>query len=484
MVEFGLNEYASDMVSVQRELPDLRDHQCHSAAMNYKLPDPAATSIVIVFYNEPWSVLVRTVHSVLDRSPSQLLREIILVDDCSSYPYLKTQLEEYFEPYSKVRIIRAKTRLGLIRARILGAKSASSDILTFLDAHVECTAGWLEPLLDVVARNSSTVAVPTIDRIDEKDLRYETNVSLLLAGAFEWDLNFGWCQRSQLRRKYAHSFEPFHTPAMAGGLFTIDRKFFDRIGWYDEGYIVYGMENAELSIKVWMCGGALLTVPCSRVGHIQKHAHPYLFNVKKDVALYNSVRLAEVWMDEYKQVVFDVNGIPHFSQERFGSVDDRKRVRTRAQCRSFQDYLRYGFPEITSPAIEGQFRGEVRNVALRNESCLTVDEQRNVPYMAECDGLEQTQYWSHSFYQDINSYKRCLDFTGVQLLTAICHRHRRNQAWMYVSETGQIFSSTHYKCLAVDKRSNVTLTMEKCEATEPRQQWNVQLVQYDFLKNS
>lgn len=62
--------------------------------------------------------------------------------------HLKKPLEDYVADLRKVRLIRARKREGLVRARLLGASIATGDVLTFLDCHCECHIGWLEPLLE------------------------------------------------------------------------------------------------------------------------------------------------------------------------------------------------------------------------------------------------------------------------------------------------------------------------------------------------
>lgn len=57
-------------------------HVFRCKELKYDLDMPSA-SVVIIFTNEAWSSLIRTVHSVLNGSPAHLLKEIVLVDDCS-----------------------------------------------------------------------------------------------------------------------------------------------------------------------------------------------------------------------------------------------------------------------------------------------------------------------------------------------------------------------------------------------------------------
>ena len=54
---------------------------------NWNYPDvqhlPTA-SVILVFYDEGFSVLLRTVHSAINTSPKELLKEVIMIDDGSS----------------------------------------------------------------------------------------------------------------------------------------------------------------------------------------------------------------------------------------------------------------------------------------------------------------------------------------------------------------------------------------------------------------
>ena len=246
--KFSINQFnlvASDLISLSRSLSDARHEDCQLAQYPPLLPP---TSVIIVFHNEAWSTLIRSVHSVINRSSAQLVREIILVDDASdsTHTHLGTKLEEYIARLPvMVKVLRSKVRLGLIRARLLGADHASAPVLTFLDSHVECNHGWLEPLLAQVSADRHTVVSPVIDVISDDNFEY-IPVTEVSVGGLDWNLNFLWFTRPE---EGTDRSKPLPTPTMAGGLFSVDKEFFYSVGSYDQGMEVWGAENLEMSFR-------------------------------------------------------------------------------------------------------------------------------------------------------------------------------------------------------------------------------------------
>jgi len=275
-LDHAFAEYISEMVSVNRTLPDRRDEWCKLPTSYFTTSDKLpSTSVIICFHNEAWSTLIRSVYSVLNRSPDHLLHEIILVDDASTMEHLHEKLDQFVLENPKVKLIRLSTRQGLVRTRMAGIRAAEAEVLTFLDSHIEATTGWLEPLLDRVARNYKTVATPVIEAIDEKTFQYKF-VTMDLMGTFNWKLEFDWSPISEDQQQHReHKWAPYNSPTMAGGLFAINKEWFEHLGLFDEGMEIWGGENIEMSFRQWMCGGSIEIVPCSRVGHVFRSWSPY-----------------------------------------------------------------------------------------------------------------------------------------------------------------------------------------------------------------
>lgn len=471
----AFNQYVSDRISLHRKLPDVRSPLCRQQEFDIEaLP---VASLVIVFHEEARSTLLRTVWTALDYSPPRLLKEIILVDDASKQRHLQQELEDEVATIPKTRLVRLKKRSGLIRARIAGAKEASGDVLVVLDSHCECAEGWLEPLLDRIRLNRKTAVVPTIDAIDHDTWKYLGGKETTTRGVFSWSMVFTWLdlpyEEAQKRKSV---IEPLDSPTMAGGLFAMDLKWFWEIGSYDLGMDVWGGENLEISFRIWTCGGRLESIPCSRVGHVFRDHHPYKFPDGFRTIKKNTNRVAEVWLDEYKDIFYDVE--PSNRGVDYGDVSDRIALRKRLGCKPFKWFLDNVFPDMfvpLEPNVVGA--GTMRNP---HTGMCVQGAQSGTVRMRKCK-QGQKAAGNNRFYfvksgleirYETSQGAKCIDSSKSDPLTKVemwgCHGLKGNQEWHYV-DGHRIKHKIGQVCLEVDESS---LVVNKCtEGLDPKQEW-------------
>uniref|UniRef100_A0A8C8C3J1 Polypeptide N-acetylgalactosaminyltransferase n=2 Tax=Oncorhynchus tshawytscha TaxID=74940 RepID=A0A8C8C3J1_ONCTS len=458
-----INTYVSDMISLHRSLPERWNPLCKDLKYDYRrLP---STSVVIAFYNEAWSTLLRTVHSVLETSPNSLLREVVLVDDYSDRAHLKEPLENYISSLKKVHLIRARKREGLVRARLLGASIATGDVLTFLDCHCECHEGWLEPLLHRIKEKPSAVVCPVIDVIDWNTFQYLGNSREPHIGGFDWRLVFTWHLVPEYEQKHRRSaIDVIRSPTMAGGLFAVSKNYFHYLGTYDTGMEVWGGENLEFSFRIWQCGGSLEIHPCSHVGHVFPKKAPY----SRSKALANSVRAAEVWMDEYKELYYHRN--PHARLEAFGDVTDRRKLRTQLGCKDFKWYLENIYPDIHVPEDRPGTFGMLKNRGM-SSYCFDYnppDDHNLVGHriiLYPCHGMGQNQFFEYSSKRSEIRYNTrdpagCAvgDAVSTYLTVHLCKNPRQpvpQDQKFVLREDGTLYHMMTQKCVqAVDESDN------------------------------
>lgn len=93
-----------------------------------------------------------------------------------------------------------------------------------------------------------------------------------------------------------------------------------------------------------MCGGSIELIPCSRVGHVFRRRRPYGTFDQHDTMLKNSLRVAHVWLDEYKDYF-----LKNVQKVDYGDISERLNLRKSLKCKNFAWYLNVVYPELALP---------------------------------------------------------------------------------------------------------------------------------------
>lgn len=146
---------------------------------------------------------------------------------------------------------------------------------------------------------------------------------------------------------------------MTGGVFAINRKFFWHIGGYDSGMYGWGGENFDISFRAWLCGGRLDIIPCSHVAHLDRFAKERPYGMDRPYGI-NLMRTAEVWMDEYKSLIYlfynDFKNNPSLH-----NLTDRLELKRKLKCKPFSWYVKNVIPYKYIPDKDSKMYGKLRS---------------------------------------------------------------------------------------------------------------------------
>ncbi|XP_060572979.1 polypeptide N-acetylgalactosaminyltransferase 5-like [Ruditapes philippinarum] len=335
-----VNIYLSDIIGIKRLLSDLRPDECKKIRYPGNLP---GISIVITLRDEPISCLLRTIYSLLETSPINLINEIILVDDGSVNLELKLAVNVHVANIQKLKLISNEQPLGLTMARTRGIMMVASEFFIVLDGHIEVNPGWLEPIIYRLVQEPNALLTSNVGHISSENFEYILDANYQRLCAFDQiTLGENWLTYSNSYRKARNSsVAPFEYGIIPGMMTAMRKEYFIELGGFDTGMEVWGYEHMELSVKVWLCGGRVEMIPCSIIAHLYRNApwqklHPKLNYIKK-----NKLRFILVWMEgEIQKLALEALQRGNNTKETYpGDLLERYRIKEENHCKPYQHYI-------------------------------------------------------------------------------------------------------------------------------------------------
>jgi glycosyltransferase involved in cell wall biosynthesis len=214
---------------------------------------PPDISVVIPAHNEK-SRLAPTIDQIAKARTSGARIEFLIVDDDSTdgtISNLVSALPQLLAaPNIDIRIESLDKHAGNYHARNQGAAVASADILFMTDGHVEFSSGWDDLVLRRI-RPDRILAGTTVQ--EGTGFRgYGCNLAIPR-------MSTSW-NRQPGKRSAAVQVACCHAT-------VITRELFHELGGYDTGMILYGGGEPEFSVRAWMRGAEIHSVPELEVQH-------------------------------------------------------------------------------------------------------------------------------------------------------------------------------------------------------------------------
>lgn len=210
---------------------------------------------------------------------------------------------------------------------------------------------------------------------------------------------------------------------------------------------------------------------------------------------HNSLRLAHVWMDDYKEQYFALR--PELRNRDYGDISERVSIRKRLQCHSFKWYLDNIYPEmqVSSPHKPQQpvfinkglkrpkvlQRGRLRN--LLADKCLVAQgrpsQKGGAVVVKDCDPQDPEQEWAYDEEHElVLAGLLCLDMSEIRSSDPPrlmkCHGSGGSQQWT-LGKKNWLYQVSVGQCLAVGDPLSIKgyVSMAICDDSRS-QQWQLE----------
>ena len=363
-ITFPFNVTVSEQISLNRENQNIaHDRICVDAEYDYdNLP---GASIVMVVHNVAWSVLLRCLHSIYNHTPLRLIHEVILLNDASTLISLDAPLRRYVSVFPRLRLYKTPSRQGVASCRLIVSELARGDALVFVDAHVEVREGWLEPLLTMVARRPDVMAVPIVDSIHPDHFTYTSLTPSYYT--FSWDLHPLWVDITPEEGEVTDSQHSVSTGITTGTVMVIKTQRFINLTRAEDMSSLnkadrdttqsdrFAGGNMDLSFRVWMCGGSVQIMSCSRVGHVFNphslsilHSNTDHLNITYSIISKSKQHeeqadmklVAELWLNKFTYLFHNSLRVSSaYTAEQYMMLERERSILRQLKCHSFSWYL-------------------------------------------------------------------------------------------------------------------------------------------------
>jgi glycosyltransferase involved in cell wall biosynthesis len=242
-------------------------------------------SVIIPVRNEA-DRLPATIRSIANARSRDFPLEVILVDDastdgcCSNLVYEGPKLAA---PNLSIRVFRLDERVGVPRARNQGANIARGDILFMTDSHVRFSKGWNRYIENNIRDNRILAA--TIADTTSSFKGYGCSLIVPFMGT-------KWIKGPLTR------MTPVQIAACSGTI--LKNNLFKKIGGYDPGMILYGAAEPEFSVRAWLSGAEILSLPQVEIFHrFKPQAERKQFVEElRPYMIHNSLRFGMLYLSE------------------------------------------------------------------------------------------------------------------------------------------------------------------------------------------